>query len=175
MSKLPEPVESASILRYPKPEVILRAARYADMEGILQTLLRALAESETGYPEPDQPYCQQATMDLMAQGLVFVAANGERIVGVVILDYARWPWTHPNSESGRHLYNQHFWVDPAFRRGGTALKLRKMAEARADALGLPLLLQTSSLDSNTDLKDRFFAMGGFKRVGGNFYRMPKKG
>jgi GNAT superfamily N-acetyltransferase len=111
----------------------------------------------------------------MAQGLVFVAANGERIVGVVILDYARWPWTHPNSESGRHLYNQHFWVDPAFRRGGTALKLRKMAEARADALGLPLLLQTSSLDSNTDLKDRFFAMGGFKRVGGNFYRMPKKG
>lgn len=165
--------ESAVVLRMPQPEVLIRTARFGDVEGILQTLLRAHAESKTPYPLPEQPYCQQYTMDLIAQGLVFVATNGERVVGVVILAKAHWPWTHPSSESGRHLYNQHFWVDPAFRRKGTALKLRKMAEARADAEGLPLLLQSSSLDSNTGLKERFFAMGSFKYVGSNYYRMPK--
>jgi GNAT superfamily N-acetyltransferase len=175
MSKAdPTEQDSAVVLRMPQPELLIRAAKFGDVEGILQTLLRAHAESKTPYPLPEEPYCQQYTMDLIAQDLVFVASTGDRVVGVVILAKAHWPWTRPSSESGRHLYNQHFWVDPAFRRGGTALKLRQMAEARADAEGLPLLLQSTSLDANTGLKERFFAMGSFKYVGSNYYRMPKE-
>lgn len=163
------------VLRLPRPELLVRPAKFADVDGILQTLLRALAESDTPYPDPEQPYCQQYTMDLIAQGLVFVATtDATRVVGVLILDKAHWPWTRPGSESGRHLFNQHYWVDPAYRRGGTALKLKRMAEARADDLGLPLLLQSTSLDSDTGLKERFFAIGGARYIGSNFLRMPKK-
>lgn len=166
--------EVGTVLRLPVPQVDIRPAHYGDVEGILQTLLRALAESDTPFPAPEQPYCQQYTLDLMAQGFVFVAATEHgRVVGVLMLDKAHWPWTHPASESGRHLFNQHFWVDPAYRRGGTASKLLDHAEARADALGLPLLLQSSS-SSDVDLTDRFFALSGFKRIGGNYYRLPRK-
>lgn len=168
-------MRAATVHRIERDPAYIRVAKFADVEGILQTLLRALDESETPWPVPEQPYCQQYTMDLIAQNLCFVAlAEGTRVVGVIMLDRARWPWTHPNSESGRHLYNQHFWVDPAYRRGGTASKLLQMAAARADAEGLPLLLISSSSSPDVDLADRFFATQGFKRIGGTYFRAAKE-
>jgi GNAT superfamily N-acetyltransferase len=170
---LKEPRLVSSVVRMPQTKTEVRPGIYSDVHGIKQTLMRALAESETPYPEPEDPYCLQRLMDLIAQHFVFVAVSDSRIVGAIVLDRAHWGWTRPTSESGRHLYNEHFWVDPAYRRGGTASKLLNLAEARADCEGLPLLLITSMLDGNTELKERFVSMHGFKRVGGTFYRSPK--
>lgn len=154
----------------------VRLARYADMEGILETLLKALASTDTPFPEPEQPYAQQYNLDKIAQQLVFVAENeAGRIVGCIILSYAHWPWTRPSSESGKHLLNEHFWVEPEYRRGGTASRLIKAAQDRADAVKLPLLLEISSEDANSDLKDRFVRHQGFKYLGGKFYRPARGG
>ena len=167
--------EVGTVHRIERDPAYIRPAKFGDVEGIVATLMRPWSESATPWPEPEQPYCQQYTMDLIAQGLCFVAlADGTRVVGVIMLDHARWPWTHPNSESGRHLYNQHFWVEPAYRRGGTASKLLKMATARADTAGLPLLLISSSSSPDIDLTDRFFATSGFKRIGGTYFRSAKE-
>ena len=158
-----------------KNMVSVALAAYDDVFPIHKTMIRALEASETPFPAPDMPYAVQACLDLIAQGLVGVArAEQGSVVGCVMLDYARWPWCAPANPEGCYLYNQHFWVEPKYRAGGTASRLIRLAHCIADAKKLPLVLEISSIDeANADLRDRFVKMHGFRYTGGKFYRPPK--
>lgn len=149
-------------------------ARIEDAFDIHRTLMTALAESGTPYPEPDMPYAIQALMDLIAQQLVAVCKITEgRIVGCIVLDHARWPWVAPNNPAGVHLYNQHFWVDKKYRRGSPAVRLLKFAKDVADAKGLPIVVQlTGLMEIDASVRDRFVRIQGFSYTGGMFYRAP---
>jgi GNAT superfamily N-acetyltransferase len=155
-------------------EISIRAAEPQDAFGIHETLLRALKVAGTNYPEPDMPYCIQAMLDQIAQGFLGVAISpcGRRIIGVIWLDYGRWPWCSPQNVKAFHLYNQHFWVEPDFRKGGTAKRLLDFAKSVADRKQLALKLEFSNLDMKPELRDRFARINGFGYTGGVFYRAP---
>jgi GNAT superfamily N-acetyltransferase len=153
----------------------VRPATFDDITGVHVCLGRALQELDTPFPAPDLPYALQALMDLMAQGFMAVATDpAGAIVGVIALDVTSWPWCHPENRAGHYLYNQHFWVDPTQRRGGTGVKLLAWASARADEAGLPLMIEMASLDGNVEEKDAFVQSRGFKYLGGKFFREPNQ-
>jgi GNAT superfamily N-acetyltransferase len=149
--------------------VTVRKALHTDIWGIHDTLLDALDATETALPDPVLPYAVQALMDRIAQDFIAVAeAPDGKIVGCIVLNFAHWPWVPPHMAQGRHLFNEHFWVDPKYRKGGVATRLIKFAKGRASQLGLPLLLSITSRDDNTELKDRFARQQGMKQLGGVF-------
>lgn len=149
----------------------IRLANHGDVLAIYETLIDALEASDTPYPEPELPYALQAMLDQIAQAFVCVAVNAaDDVVGCIVLDTAHWPWNRYQ----KFLFNQHFWVAPAYRRGGTAVKLLAWAKTRADELGMPLQIELSSLDSTTPEKETFVARQGFKRIGGKFFFDPNQ-
>jgi GNAT superfamily N-acetyltransferase len=153
----------------------VRLAHFSDVSAVHECLERARAELDTPFPPPDLPYALQALMDLIAQGFMSVATDpGGQIVGVIALDVTNWPWCHPENPRGRYLYNQHYWVDPGYRRGGTGVKLLDWAKARADEAGMPLMIEMASLDGNVDEKDHFVKSRGFTHLGGKFFREPNR-
>lgn len=156
-------------------QTIVRPATFEDTFGIVDTLRLAREACDTPWPPDDVPYCYQATMDQIAKGLVAVVGNSAGvIVGAIILDESRWPWTHPSNKNGYFLYNQHLWVEPNSRRGGAGIQLIDWATARAQEVGLPLMIEMSSLDANTDAKDAFMKRKGFRHLGGKFFRESAK-
>lgn len=145
----------------------------SQIAGIYQTMLKAHASARTPYPSPDQIYCMQACLDLMKEGFVGVALNYEgAVVGAIMLDYGRWPWTDPKNPKGFHLYNQHFWVEPEHRKFGTAEKLMDFAKAVARRKHLALRFEFSNMDLKADIRDRFARINGLGYTGGVFYFAP---
>jgi len=148
-----------------------------DIVGLLEAMRKAhaLISADMPFPEPDVPYCMQAMLDQIALGHVFVARapGSRRVVGVIALAIHRWPWTAPNNAAGHYMINEHFYVDPIYRRGGTARRLLGEASALADRLGLPLMIDMASGGIDASLKDRFVKTQGFMYVGGKHYRAPR--
>ena len=150
-------------------------AQCEDVVQILETMRLALRSAHTPYPEPDLPYAMQAMLDLIAQGLVAVAwaPLKARAVGCLALDIARWPWTHPSNPKGQHLYNQHFWIEPRYRKSGVARDFLKFAKAVSDEKQLPLVIEISNMSDSAELRDRFVRISGLAYTGGKFYRAPQ--
>lgn len=170
---VPEGADVIDITQMRKTKI--RPASLSDTLAIHDTLLDALEAADTPFPAPELPYALQALMDKIAQGLVCVAVDPtDTVVGTIVLDTAHWPWTSPSSAKGLHLYNQHYWVEPAYRKGGAGIKLLEWAKTRSDELKLPLLIELSSLESNTELKDQFVKSRGFRYIGGKFFRTPNQ-
>lgn len=156
-------------------QTLVRLATFEDTFGIVETIRLARTLLDTPWPEEDKPYCYQAMMDQIAKGLVAVVGNSAGvIVGVIVLDETRWPWTHPSNKAGYYLFNQHWWVEPSSRKGGAGVKLLAWAIARADDVGRPLMIEMTSLDANVDEKDTLMRRKGFTRIGGKFFRESAK-
>lgn len=156
-------------------QTLVRPASFEDTFAIVESLRVGFSEVDTPYPREDVPYVYQAMMDQIAKGLVAVAGNAAGVVvGVLVLDETRWPWTHPSNKAGYHLYNQHWWVEPTARKGGAGLKLLDWAVARAEQVGLPLMIEMACLDASTDAKDDLLRRKGFKHLGGKFFRESAK-
>jgi GNAT superfamily N-acetyltransferase len=140
----------------------IRVAQFEDVFQIERTLLDAARQAEFPVPPVERPYAVQKLMDLVAVKLIWVAtcSESERVVGCLVLSHHVWPW----NRQAWHLVNDHFWVDPAYRKFGTAAKLL----ACAKDLGKPLYLDFSFGGIDADLKDRFAKMQGFTYNGGRF-------
>ena len=153
----------------------IRHARPEDVVSLLETMRLAFCEvgSEFSIPPPDLPYAMQAMLDQIAQGLVHVALDGGRVVGVIALGINRWPWTAPTNIAGRYLFNEYFWVERAHRHHGTSRKLLDAAKGTADTLGLPLMIEMASGGVDAPLKDKFVKGQGFVYAGGKFFRAPR--
>jgi GNAT superfamily N-acetyltransferase len=160
-----------------QPHAKVRQALQTDAFGILDTLIDALNATELPLPDPVMPYAVQHMMDLIAREFVWVAEDHKgRIVGCLALNFGQWPWVPGHDRRGTHLFNEHFWVDPAFRKGGTALRFLALAKARATTLKLALMIELAFIDEGTkgrlSRKDRFVANQGFRYIGGKFYWTP---
>lgn len=150
---------------------MIRLGRFEDVFAIEQTLL--VAAVEAGFPVPvvEQPYAYQKTMDLIARGMVFVAEEGSRVVGVLILGTQVWAW---NRQVWQYC-DEYFWVEPEFRKGGTAEQLLEAAKAKAHEEGRMLWIDLSFGGADTELKDRFVKRCGFTYKGGRFLFDPSRG
>jgi GNAT superfamily N-acetyltransferase len=145
--------------------VQIRPAQFEDVFQIERTLLDAARLAEFPVPPVERPYAVQKLMDLIAVRLIWVATTEENaVVGVIVLSHHVWPW----NRQAWHLVNDHFWVDPAYRKFGTAAKLLQCAKNCAKELGKPLYLDFSFGGIDADLKDRFAKMQGFTYNGGRF-------
>jgi GNAT superfamily N-acetyltransferase len=154
----------------------IRPAMFEDVFQIERTLLAAARSAEFPVPPVERPYAIQKLLDLIAVKLIWVAAEtcgksaGEKIVGCIVLSHHVWPW----NRQAWHLVNDHFWVDPQYRKFGTAAKLLACAKQCAQELGKPLYLDFSFGGIDADLKDRFAKMQGFTYNGGRFCFDPTK-
>ena len=163
-----KPLQSSST----RPAATIRLANYEDAVAIQDTLWHVQDMTETPYPDPDIPYAAQKLMTQATEGLICVATGWDErhIVGVIALGYATWPWKHPEGKDAQYLINEHFYVDPIWRKGGTAKKLLGWAKDLADAKGLHLMIDFSTIDADVHVKDRFARINGFKYTGGKFLR-----
>ena len=160
-----------------KPRPTIRLATYRDAVEIQDCLWRCQDETDTPYPDPDEPYATQKLMQQANEGLIAVLVvdamshpdDGE-IVGVIVLAQTVWPWKHPDSSNARYLINEHFYIRKGFRHGGGAKMLLDWAKDQSDWSGLPLMLDFSTADADMATKDRFARMQGFKHIGGKFLR-----
>jgi GNAT superfamily N-acetyltransferase len=146
--------------------MLIRSAHYEDVFQIEATLLKAASLAEFPVPPVERPYAVQKLMDLIAVKLIWVATCEEtsRVVGCIVLNHHVWPW----NRQAWHLVNDHFWVDPAYRKFGVAAKLLTCAKQCAKEVGKPLYLNFSFGGIDADLKDRFAKMQGFTYNGGRF-------
>lgn len=143
--------------------VIIREARYTDLFGLERTLTQALTLG--GFSEPiEQPYAYKKLLDLIGFRLAWVAEADGHIVGCLVLSHHCWPW---NSQEW-HLAQEHLWVEPEYRRGGTAAKLLGCGKQCAHELGRKLVLNISFGGEDAPLKDRFVKSQGFAYIGGRF-------
>jgi GNAT superfamily N-acetyltransferase len=154
----------------------VRLALQTDAFPILDTLLDALDATELDLPDPVMPYAVQHLMDLIAREFVAVVEDPHgHIVGCIALNFGQWPWVPGHDRSGTHLCNEHLWIDPRWRKGGTAVRLLMFAKGRAQTLKLPLMIELAFIDEGTKSlspKDRFVANQGFKYIGSKFYWTP---
>jgi len=143
----------------------VRSADFDDITGILDTLLEASKDKPHYYPMPELPYAMQYTLDLIAQGLVYVAETpAGQIVGVIALDWAHWP----GNRQVRYLYNQHLWVDHLWRKNGTAIRLLSKAREMARMHNVPVMLETSYSAADSGKISKFLERSGFLPIGGKF-------
>ena len=145
--------------------ITVRAAHYDDVLGIVTTIERARHVMTRELPEAEYPYAMQYTLDLIAQGLCWVAVVSNDIVGVAMLDQRTWPWNRKET----FLENVHFWVEPIHRSGGTAALLLSSMKARAKDLNQPLRVVLSFPDGNEKVKDRWARLQGLEYTGGAFW------
>ena len=135
-----------------------------DLFAIEQTLLKAAELADFPVPSVERPYVYNKLLQLIDHRLVWVAVGESRVVGCLILEHAYWHW---NSKVW-FLTNPHFWVEPKYRKGGTAAKLLQCAKQCAVELKVPLYLELSFGGLDSHLKDRFVRMQGLAYKGGRF-------
>jgi GNAT superfamily N-acetyltransferase len=143
----------------------VRPALYDEVFQIRDTIVGARVLAEMPLPEVEEPWAIQYTLDLIRDGLVFVAVVDRAVVGVAILAVQHWPW----NRVAKFLENIHLWVEPKHRKGGTGLKLIALMKARAKELNMPLSLRISFPDGAAETKDRLLRMQGFTYLGGTFW------
>lgn len=153
----------------------IRLATYRDALALQDSLWKCQALSDTPYPDPCIPYAAQRLMEMADMGQIAAAVDeDDRIVGCIILSRAHWAWVHPDNPRGWYIINEHFFVEPEHRHGGTALKLLKWAKEEAAKKGLPLMIDFSTIDADIEYKDRFARINGMTYTGGKFWYAPSK-
>lgn len=143
----------------------VRLASLDDILGIRDTIEKARALAHEFLPEAEYPYALQYTMDLIAQGLCWVAVADGKVIGCAMADRGHWPW----NRKAVFLDAMHFWVEPQARRGGVATGLIAAMRAKAADLGCPLRINITYPDGNAEIKDRMMRMAGFQYLGGSFW------
>jgi GNAT superfamily N-acetyltransferase len=145
-------------------KVIVREGRFRDVFAIQDLLENALAESKHRLPPPEYPYAYQQVLEQMGRGMVWVAAKGEEIVGVIILN----TYTHSWNREAVFLENEHFCVDPKHRKGGIASKLLDVAEAFSQLKGMRFYPRLTYGSSDAKAIDRWMRLKGYVYLGGTF-------
>ena len=143
----------------------IRSGHYDDIFEIEALLIKARDEIDLkDNPHQETPYIYHDLIHQAEAGLLIVAEDGGYVCGVMALATSHWPW---NRKQGQHLINNHFYVDPEYRRGGTARKLLEAAKVVARERGMPLRIDLMGAGSR-ELKDRFCEMSGLRYLGGIF-------
>ena len=152
-----------------KRRIVIRPGRYEDMAETVNLLAQGIREAEVPMPELQFPHCYHWFISAVAEGLVFVAECNGRIVGGLVGGCTYWPWDALQKQP--MLSAPAWYVDPAFRRGGTARGLLKKLEERALEKDAHVMIEINN-GVMADQKDRFMTISGYSRVGGQYWKRP---
>jgi GNAT superfamily N-acetyltransferase len=154
--------------------IAIRPAEYRDLFAIEALLMAGIEETDV-YPEPVRPLVYHQALSAIQHGLIFVAAQGERIIGAMMLHVEEWAW-HPGQG---FLANTHFYVLPEFRGKAVTDSHKLISEALiqaardyADKKNLPLILRVT-FKGRLEAKARLMEMQGMEYLGATFLHRKK--
>jgi predicted N-acetyltransferase YhbS len=161
--------ESAGDKKPPKKsQIILRRATTCDAIKIFHVIREAFEATKLDYPGIDEDAAVKWIIDVLSNhGVVFLAEKNGRLVGTLGLQPMQFPWVDPSKPESWYLANAWFFVQPRFRKNGTADHLIKKAQEYADKNGA-FLSVGMFLERGAALKDRFLKIQGFTYTGGSF-------
>ena len=144
-------------------DIIYRPAGIFDQTPIMLFLLPWLEEGAVVYPSINREYGKWVNT-ILSQGVCFLAEKDNQIIGIIGGSLSHFPW---NSEA-KFLAIEWLYVCKDFRKEGLANKLINMIKQYTENYDLPLLT-TLMNGVDTETKERFMRMKGFKYTGGSFY------
>jgi GNAT superfamily N-acetyltransferase len=147
-----------------RPDIVLRPLNRFDMADVELLFQDAYATVDWDLPRYDPDHCWMMLIDLARRGLVVVATCEGRVIGIIALHEACWPW----NGAAKFLENVHFFVDRRRRTHGVAGKLLQAAKQISDANGLPLRIAMTFGTDPVKLA-RWGKMNGLKVLGSNFW------
>jgi len=154
--------------------IVIRSAVLWDLFWIEGLGRQGLNESGQLYPAYDLGHMLKGFIDSIEQGLVYVAADGDSIVGALIVGVTSWP------QSPRHqmLTNEHLYVLPEFRARKTAdgkhvgIALMDVLIDASDRGKIPILLR-NTFGKDPELMGKLAERKGFKPIGGTYLYQPE--
>jgi len=142
----------------------IRLAEPADLPSLVALGVQYYQEAGSDVLPVDIERATAWVERVIAQSLAVVVEEDGVIRGGLLLDDMSPWWT-----SARALFETGFYVDSKYRKGTrAAAALLDAGKAIATDMGLPFFV-TPITEADTAKKERFFAMQGFKRIGG-YYR-----
>lgn len=147
-------------------EITIRRAVPKDFVNILRLLEQAVQENEVAYPPIDELKLMEWVTATKRDGEIVVADLSGRIVGTLGLLVQEWKWS-----TERFISNEFFFVQPPFRKHGTAEALLKAGEKFAHDGKLRLVVSFSG-GRKSETKDRMMQMKGWIYCGGMFTKLP---
>lgn len=151
----------------PKRMIALRAATPRDITALYDCLIEYFAECALYYPGAVEKDAMAWGMGIIMDGGCIVAECDGKIIGSVGVAMAVYPW----NKSVRYLDSVWLFVIPAFRKGGTGIKLIEAAKQIAVANKMALRLD-EVMGFEVDLLGKLKQRMGFHRVGGNWAFIP---
>jgi GNAT superfamily N-acetyltransferase len=145
----------------------IRKASLDDLQGIYNLLNDCYNEFHYEYA-PGEPLAVMTWAHrVISEGHTFVAMSEDRVVGSVGLHATTFPWNN----SFWYLIDEWIFIDPEFRRGGTASGLIKCVMEYAETVNPDAVTPVQiaiTFGDKPEAKDRFFKMKGLKYIGGIF-------
>lgn len=147
-------------------QIAIRRAAPMDFVNIARLLEQAVQDVEVAFPPINQMKLLQWIMDCKRDGEIVVADCSRQIVGALGLLAREYPWADE-----RMIASEFFYVQPKFRKRGTADSLIQAAEKFADDSKTRLVM-TFVGGKDAELKDVYMSRKRFIYCGGTFLRMP---
>lgn len=140
----------------------VRKATMFDHTEILILVCKWFEESQIikGYDEAASNWL--SNMITYCNSRVFVVVQDAKIVGCVGIRITQFPWNSKDS----FIVCDFIMTDPQHRKNGVAKLLLDAMKDVAHEINLPLLIGHAS-GTDPELKDKYFAMQGFKYLGSN--------
>ena len=157
-----------------EPISIRRASLY-DLFQIEALGRRGLEEAGQLYPAYDLPHMLKGFIDSISAGLVFVAVDGDKVVGALVVTISAWPQAPQVSM----LENEHLYVLPEYRaratESGTSVgdALIDILTRMADTAGVPVLFRQTFGGDRVDARARLAERKGLTTIGSYHIYMPK--
>lgn len=151
-----------------KQVVQIRRANQEDIIRIFKVIKEALGDTGLRYPPVDRDTAITWISDVIRyDGLVYVAEVSGRIVGSIGFQPMEFPWADKAHKNRWYYANVWLYVHQGYRKYGTAEALINKAKIFAKSAGVLLAVGTT-LEKNSELKERFLRMQGLTYVGGSF-------
>lgn len=162
-------------------KIEIRRAVFRDLFALERLLASSASEAGRGFNTLYQvPNVYHTTLNLIAAGLVFVAAEEleneqYRVVGTIMVDAKKWHWHNGVT----YLESVHFYVAKQYRSSTTesgelvADALISAVKDLADRNSLPLLIQHIFNENRAEAKERFMEKNGLEYMGSNFMYIPQ--
>lgn len=147
--------------------ILYRTATSYDIVKIGRLIEDAHKQSGAPYPPIHLPTMMDWINRVIATGFVVVADLSGRVVGSLGMEPFRYGWAAEPC-----LTNAWFYVDPVYRKRGTAAQLMGLAKSFADKHNSFAVIGIQDI-VDAELKDEFLKMQGWKYGGGLFLRWPE--
>jgi GNAT superfamily N-acetyltransferase len=151
----------------PAGVISFRRATARDLTQLYDCLLHYFDELSFAYPGVNETDVVTWGLGVVNGGGCIVAECDGKIIGSVGMEVSTFPWNRAN----RYLNSVWLFVVPEFRKGGTGIRLMKLAKDIAKSNEMPVMLG-EVFGFEPELLGKIKQVLGFKHVGGNYIWIP---